>query len=135
MEDTAIQPTLLFSILCDDIRQENNGKFILIGLFETIGATKFPAQHPTLFIMNCWSSGIGTFAQRSRILNPDGSILAQDQEVTFTLPDLKAKHRIIARFNNLCFEKEGEYSIEVILSQELKVRYPLIVELINKKGN
>jgi hypothetical protein len=125
-----ITPNLLFSILCDDVRREENGKFMLIGLFETIGARKFPASHPTLFVMNCWIGGLGAFKQRSRIIDRDGKVLAEDKETSFTLKDLKAKHRVIARFNNLKFEREGEYSVEVLLNAELKVRYPLIVRKI-----
>ncbi len=125
-----IEPSLLFSVLCDDIRREHNGKFILIGLFETIGSRKFPVIHPTLFVMNCWISGLGAFRQRSRIINKDGRTLAEDKETAFQLKDLKSKHRIIARFNNLKFEIPGEYSIEILLNGELKVRYPLIVKKI-----
>lgn len=123
-----IAPTLLFSVMCDDVRREDNGKFILMGLFETIGAKKFPAIHPTLFIMNCWTSGTGTFRQRSRIISKNGDILAEDRETTFVLQDLKAKHRVIARFNGLKFDSAGEYAVEVLLNGDLKVRYPLLVK-------
>ena len=123
-----IVPTLLFSVMCDDVRREDNGKFILVGLFETIGAKKFPAIHPTLFIMNCWTSGIGNFRQRSRIISKNGDILAEDRETTFALQDLKAKHRVIARFNGLKFDSAGEYAVEVLLNGDLKVRYPLLVK-------
>ena len=126
-EQELIEPSLLFSILCDDVRREDNGKFILIGLFETIGVKKFPAIHPALYVMNCWIGGLGTFKQRSRIISKDGNILAEDKETTFILKDLKAKHRIIARFNNLKFDRPGEYSVEVLLNGELKVRYPLLI--------
>lgn len=129
-DEELIEPSLLFSILCDDVRREDNGKFILIGLFETIGAKKFPAIHPTLYIMNCWIAGLGSFKQRSRIISKDGAILAEDKETAFQLKDLKAKHRIIARFNNLKFDLPGEYSVEVLLNGELKVRYPLLIKSI-----
>lgn len=125
-----IQPTLLFSILCDDVRREDNGKFILIGLFETIGVKKFPAIHPTLYIINCWIGGLGTFIQHSRIISKDAHILAEDKETTFVLKDLKSKYRVIARFNNLKFDAPGEYSVEVLLNGELKVRYPLLIKTI-----
>lgn len=128
--EESIEPTLLFSVLCDDVRREDNGKFILIGLFETIGAKKFPAIHPTLYIMNCWISGLGTFKQRSRLIGKDGNILAEDDETTFELKDLKVKHRVIARFNNLKFDIPGEYSVEVLLNGELKVRYPLLIKML-----
>ncbi|MFH0731881.1 MAG: hypothetical protein V2A72_03040 [Candidatus Omnitrophota bacterium] len=126
-----IEPTLLFSVLCDDVRREDNGKFLLIGLFETIGAASFPVQHRKLFIMNCWCSGMGDFDQRTRILTPSGEKLIEDKSSNFTLSNLRSKHRIVARFNNILFKDPGEYSVEVLLDNELKVRYPLVVEKVN----
>ena len=131
-EQENITPTLLFSVLCDDVRREDNGKFILIGLFETIGAAKFPVRHPVLYVMNCWCSGMGGFTQRTRVVAPDGTKLIEDAQTKFKLNDLRAKHRIVARFNNISFQVAGEYSVEVLLDGELKVRYPLVVEQIKR---
>jgi len=125
--DAQIKPTLIFSVLCDDVRREDNGKFILIGLFEVIGAKSFPVIHPTLFIMNCWGAGIGEFNQKTRILNPEGHVLVEDRETVFQLQDMRAKHRIISRFNSIKFDKPGEYAVEVIGNGDLKLRYPLMV--------
>jgi len=133
-QETRIMPTLLFSVLCDDIRREDNGKFILLGLFETIGSKVFPATHPVIYVMNCWSSGLGSFRQRTRILDTKGKTMVQDEETKFTLASLKAKHRVIARFNNLVFHVPGEYSVEILLDGDLKVRYPLIVEQITPEN-
>jgi len=132
--DTRIQPTLLFSVLCDDVRREDNGKFILLGLFETIGSKVFPATHPTIYVMNSWCSGLGKFKQRTRILDTKGAIMVQDEETGFELTSLKAKHRVIARFNNIFLKVPGEYSVEVLLDGDLKVRYPLIVEQISTQN-
>ena len=133
-QETHIPPTLLFSVLCDDVRREDNGKFILLGLFETIGSRIFPAKHPTVYIMNCWCSGLGEFTQSTRILDTKGATLVQDKETKFRLNNLKAKHRIIARFNNLLLKAPGEYSVEVLLNGDLKVRYPLLVEHITPQN-
>jgi len=134
MSDQRIEPTLLFSILCDEIRREDNGKFMLLGLFETIGAPSFPIVHPKLYIMNCWCSGVGEFSQKTRIVGVGDSKLVEDEETGFILPDLKAKHRIVARFNNIRFQAPGEYSVEVLLNGELKVRYPLLIEKVESKN-
>ncbi len=125
---TTIEPALLYSVLCDDVRREDNGKFILLGLFETIGAREFPAVHPTLFVVNGWIGGVGTFRQYSRILGPSGQEIARDQETTFQLSNLKARHSVIARFNNLELPQAGEYAVEVLLNGDLKVRFSLVVE-------
>ena len=132
-EHEIIQPTLLYSVLCDDVRREDNGKFMLIGLFETIGSAKFPVRHPCLYVMNCWCSGLGDFTQNTRIIGQDGVKLIEDQQTSFTLSDMKSKHRIVARFNNVLFKTAGEYSVEVLLNGELRVRYPLLVESIDAK--
>ena len=128
MTDTTIAPSLLYSILCDDVRREENGKFILLGLFETIGAREFPAVHPTLFIVNGWIGGVGSFRQYSRILDLNGHEMARDKETSFQLPNLKARHSVIARFNSLELPKAGDYAVEILLNGDLKVRYPLVVE-------
>lgn len=130
MED--ITPSLLFSVMCDDVRREDNGKFILIGLFEAIGSSVFPVMHPVLYVINCWCSGLGTFKQKTRIVNKDGMVIAEDTETAFLLKDLKSKYRVIARFNNLRFERPDEYAVEIILNNDLKIRYPLLVEKIAK---
>lgn len=125
-----IEPALLYSVICDDVRREDNGKFILVGLFETIGAREFPASHPTLFIINGWIAGAGKFSQYSRILDPAGHELARDRETVFELANLKSRHSVIARFNNLELPQPGEYAVEVLLDGDLKVRYPLVVEQV-----
>lgn len=127
---TSIQPALLYSILCDDVRREDNGKFMLLGLFETIGAREFPAVHASLFVVNGWIAGAGSFQQYSRILDPSGHELARDRETSFQLANLKSRHSVIARFNNLELPQPGEYACEVLLNGDLKVRYPLVVEQV-----
>ena len=82
-----IKPNLQFSVLCDDVRREDNGKFMLVGIFEAINAKKFPATHPSLFVANRWSKGEGTFTQKIRIVNPkDNSLIFQTDEQVFELP-------------------------------------------------
>ncbi len=125
---TTIPPSLLYSVLCDDVRREANGKLMLIGLFETVGAPEFPATHPALYVVNGWAGGVGTFTQHTRILGLDSAPIIQDRDTTFTLTDLRAKHSVIARFNNLPLTQPGEYAVEIMLNGDLKLRYPLLVD-------
>lgn len=118
--------------MCDDVRREDNGKFILIGLFEAIGAKAFPITHPTFYVVNCWCSGLGNFKQRTRIVNKDGAVVVEDVETSFSLNNLKSKYKVVARFHNLKLEKPDEYSVEIMLNNDLKIRYPLLVEKAEK---
>ncbi|MBI1882978.1 MAG: hypothetical protein HYS08_02095 [Chlamydiae bacterium] len=122
-----ILPDLQFTVLCDDVRREHNGKLILLGLFETVGASRFPIIHPTLFVVNRWCNGVGEYRQNTVIRQPDNSVLAEDALTAIKLDDLKAKHTVIARFNNLRFSNPGEYAVEIRLDGELKIRYPMVL--------
>jgi len=126
-EGIRILPDLQFSVLCDDVRREHNGKLIFLGLFETIGASGFPVHHPTLFVVNRWCNGVGEFKQNTVIRHPDNAVLAEDNVTVIKLDDLKAKHTVIARFNNLRFPVPGEYAIEIRLDGEIKIRYPVVL--------
>jgi len=123
-----IKPNLQFSVLCDDVRREDNGKFMLIGLFEAISAKKFPATHPTLFIATRWCKGSGSFVQKIRIVNPvDNSLIFQTDEQVFELGDIDRHHTLISRFNNLIFPNAGKYWLEVLLDGELVINYPIML--------
>lgn len=128
MADTMIKPDLQFSVLCDDVRREDNGKFMLLGLFEIIHARKFPAVHPRLFVANRWCKGTGEFIQRTRVVSAhDNSPLVESPEVTFALADLDAHHTVISEFNNVTFATQGRYWVEVLLNNELIRSYPMML--------
>jgi hypothetical protein len=123
-----ILPDLQSAILCDDVRQERNGKFILIGLFDAIMVQSLPARYPRLFMVTRWCSGEGTFNQRSRILKPDeNSVLVEGQNIPVKLPSPEATATNVEIFLNVEFLTEGTHWVEVLLDGDLKIRYPLRV--------
>lgn len=132
-----IKPNLQFSVMCDDVRREDNGKFMLLGIFEAINAKEFPALHHALFVANRWCKGEGSFTQKIRIINTkDKSVVFQTEEQPFQLSDIDMHHTIISRFNNLLFPDPGKYWVEVFLNNELILNYPIMLrEMENKKDN
>lgn len=115
--------------MCDDIRREDNGKFMLLGLFEAINARKFPATHPALFVINRWCKGQGAFTQKIRIVNSrDKAVVFQTDEQSFELSDIDRHHTLISRFNNLVFPEPGKYWVEVLLDGELVLYYPILLK-------
>ena len=124
-----IKPNLQFSVLCDDVRREDNGKFILLGLFEAINAKEFPATHQMLFVANRWCKGEGRFTQKIRIVNTkDKSNVFQTEEQPFEIADIDSHHTLISRFNKLVFPNAGKYWVEVLLDGELVLNYPLMLK-------
>lgn len=126
-----MSPDLQMSVLCDDVRQERTGKFILIGLFDVIGLAQFPAVFPRVCLVNRWCSGEGKFTEKTRIVGPDNGIaIAEGQEIPVHLANPESSVTNVEFFINLKFEKDGVYWIEILLDGDLKLRYPLRVNKV-----
>ena len=124
-------PDLQMSVLCDDVRQERSGKFILIGLFDVIAMPVYPAVFPRICIVNRWCCGQGTFMERIRIVGGDGTtVIAESKDVPVTLPIAEATVTNVQMFINLKLETEGVYWIEILLDGDIKLRYPVRVNRV-----
>jgi hypothetical protein len=125
-----IIPDLQSAILCDDVRQERNGKFMLIGLFDAIVIPQLPVRYPRLFMVTRWCSGEGEFMQHSRILKPDQSdSLVEGQNIPVRLPNPEATATNVEIFLNVEFREAGTHWVEILLDGDLKIRYPLRVSI------
>ena len=128
-------PDLQMSVICDDVRQERSGKFILIGLFDVIGLPVFPALFPRLCIVNRWCCGQGVFKEKTRIVGPDnGPVLTEGQEIAVQLASPESSVTNVEFFINVKFENEGVHWVEVILDGDMKLRYPLRVSRAVAQG-
>ncbi len=128
------RPHLNFTLLCDDIRQELGGKISLMGIFENIYATSFPAVHPRLAIMNEWAEGSGEFEATLRILSPDRKTILRESVTRLKLIDARFKHRDISIHLNIEFREPGTYWIENYLDGILVNSIPLNVMLVKEKS-
>jgi hypothetical protein len=128
MSDSFLKPDLQASLLCDDVRQEMNGKFMLIGLFERLGFPEFPGAVPKFCIVNRWCCGEGTYTQQTRIMAPDGvTKVVEGRAVEIKLQNETAVATSVEFFVNLRFPSPGTYWVEVTIDHELKIRHPLLV--------
>ena len=119
-------PDLQSSLLCDDVRQERNGKFILIGLFDALGVPGFPAIFQRICVVNRWCCGQGEFKQHSRVIRPEGNaILIEGKDVPVKLADNEATATSVEFFLNVKFDATGTYWVEILLDGDMKLRYPL----------
>jgi hypothetical protein len=133
MTTNKIQPKLVHTVLCDDVRQETGGKFSLMGLFETISAGTFPALHPRFAIMNEWSGGRGEFQTKIRLLAPDRKKVLSESEAKFALFNEAQRHRDISVRFNTSFPVPGTYWLEILLDNDQVAMVPLPVQQISQQ--
>ena len=119
-------PDLQFSVLCDDVRREDNGKLILIGLFEMVGGPQYPMTYPSLHVVNRWCNGEGDYRQKVRLVSGENITIVETQESPVQLRDVMGNVTAVSIFRNIVLPKPGKYWVEVLLNGDLKQRYPLI---------
>ncbi len=121
-----MKPDLVYSVLCDDVRQEINGKFIFLGVFQNIWVKGLPAVHHRLCIANSWYNGIGGFHARSAVVAPDKKTRVVER------PGQDRPHGGGTRFDrgedffqNIRFAEEGLYWVEVSLEGDARDPLPV----------
>ncbi len=130
MNATRILPDLQCSLLCEEVRQEMNGNFILLGIIGTIQVPQLPVTAFKLCIFNRWVAGVGNFIENVRILGPDQVTVLRQSQVKFVLKDATHNATNVTVFGQLKFETAGVYQVEVLVNEVMKLRFPLAVKVV-----
>ena len=129
MNATRILPDLQCSLLCEEIRQEANGNFFLVGVINFIRVPQLPVMALKLSVFNRWTAGVGQFVETSRLIAPDQTTVLRKGEVKFGLKDAALHATNVTVFGQVEFKAPGTYFVEVLVDDVMKLRYPVPVIL------
>lgn len=127
MTPTRILPDLQCSLLCEEVRQEANGNFFLIGVINFIRVPQLPVVAFKLSVFNRWTAGIGQFTECVRLIAPDQTTVLRKGEVKFALQDAAYHATNVTLFGQVEFKTAGNYFLEVLVDDVMKLRYPVPV--------
>ncbi len=129
MNPTRILPDLQASLLCEDVRQEITGNFILVGILGVVRVPQLPIKAFKLCVFNRWTAGLGQFTETVRLLAPDSTTVMRQSNVKFALQD-PTHHAInVTLYTGIEFSAPGAYYIEVLVDDVMKLRYPVPILL------
>ncbi len=134
MQPTRILPDLQCSLLCEEVRQEVTGNFILVGIIGYIQVQQVPITALKLCIFNRWTAGVGQFTESVRFIGPDGTTVLRQSQVRFALQDAAHNATNVTVFGQLKFETAGVYSVEVLVDDVMKLRYPVPLSIVQQQG-
>ncbi len=134
MQATRILPDLQSSLLCEEVRQESNGNFFLIGVINLVRVPQLPVVAARLCVFNRWTAGIGQFTETVRLIAPDQTTVLRKAEMKFELRDAALHSTNVMVFGQLEFKTAGTYFIEVLVDDVMKIRYPVPVVLAPPPG-
>ena len=129
MQATRILPDLQCSLLCEEVRQEANGNFFLVGVINFIRVPQLPVVALKLSVFNRWTAGVGQFVESSRFIAPDQTTVLRKGEVKFSLHDAGLHATNVTVFGQIEFKTAGNYFVEVLVDDVMKLRYPVSVIL------
>jgi hypothetical protein len=130
MNPSRILPDLQCSLLCEDIRQEANGNFILLGVLNAIVVPQVPITAGRMMFFQRWSAGVGRFKETLRLVAPDQSTVLAKRELNFELQHPSGHAINVALLANVPFQTPGVYYAEVLVDDVMKIRYPVNVVLL-----
>jgi hypothetical protein len=134
MTPTRILPDLQCSLLCEDVRQEASGNFILVGVIGYVNVPQLPVTAFKLCVFNRWAAGIGQFTESVRLVGPDGATVLRNSSVKFQLQDPTHNATNVTLFGQVKFETQGTYYIEVLVDDVMKIRFPIPVRVVQMPG-
>ncbi len=123
------------ALLADAATVDSAGKLNILGIFDSITSTRFPAKHGLISLVLRFSAGLeqaGQHTIRIRLSGPEGEeVLRLDGEVKFGPGaardggQLKIPH--ILNMDGIVFRAPGRYAFDVDLNGEHQVSLPLQV--------
>ena len=130
MQPTRILPDLQCALVCEDVRQEITGNFILLGVINYIRVPQLPVTALKLCLVTRWTAGVGQFLESIRLVAPDQTTVLRKSEVKFSLEDAVLHATNVTVFGQIKFEVQGTYYVEVLVDDVMKLRFPLPVAVV-----
>lgn len=121
-----ILPDLQSAVLCEDVRTEISGSQTLVGVIGAIPAPQLPIGFFKLCLWTRWCGGIGTFEQRSRLLDPDDNTVTE-ATIRFELREIDGSATNVHFFGGVQIQSFGVHHVEVSLDGDMRMRFPVPV--------
>jgi hypothetical protein len=112
------------------VRQEVSGNFILVGVINLVRVPQLPVTAFKLCLFNRWTAGYGQFRETVRFIAPDETTELRKGEMKFALQDVRQNTNTISVWGQVKFETAGAYFVEVSVDDVMKLRFPLVIELV-----
>jgi hypothetical protein len=111
---------LAFAMLADHVAETKEGKLVIVGEFDTIGAAQFPATHPAFFLVARFQgSGAEPRGHRLalRLIGPDGrNTLPEESDLQLQavrVHENVSRANVLLHFAGLQFPQPGLYHLQL----------------------
>jgi hypothetical protein len=125
-----ILPDLQCSLLCEDVRREVTGSFMLIGVVDHLRVPQLPVAIFKLLLFNRWTAGVGEFRETVRLIAPDQTTVLRQVEAKFSLREATHNAINVSFWGQLKIEAADTHYFEISVDDVMKLRFPLVVVVV-----
>lgn len=125
-ESKAANLTLVYTLLCDDVRLEAGNKLSFMGVFQNIMVQQLPVSLIKFAVVTHWR-GEGAYLSEVRILTPDKQqpiVVSQPTRFEIAAGGFADN---ISFFVNVTFPAPGQYWVQTLVDSNLFEEQPLVI--------
>ncbi len=118
--------TLVYTLLCDDVRLEAGNKLSFMGVFQNIMVQQLPVSLIKFAVVNHWK-GEGAYLSEVRILTPDKQqpiVVSQPTRFEIAAGGFADN---ISFFVNVTFPAAGQYWVQTLVDSNLFHEQALVI--------
>ncbi len=109
---------LHFIHICEEAFFSEDKKLNVIGIFDEILASSFPAGHPKFVVVTGISGKIGDYEEVIEVLSPSGEAVIKSTPKTITIAREGQRAHLAVQFINVIFKELGKYKVVVKINGE-----------------
>ena len=117
-------------VLCDHALIGQDGKLSLIGIFDHIGVTQIPAQHPRFFVVAVLQGYTESGQVEMEFAAPDGRVLMREAIHIDPGAIAQGSGNLLAEITMLPFEATGQFQFRLYGEGRLLGTIPLHVNMV-----
>lgn len=112
------KPVLKAYLIADQVFRQDSGKWCIIGVFDQLRTTSFPAIHPNLGIWMKLSDAQGEYRFRVELQDSSGRCLARLPEMGFKVEDRLKEPEIGFTTHGLLLPGPGTFFFKLFFNDE-----------------
>ncbi|MEX2052827.1 MAG: hypothetical protein WD898_01210 [Candidatus Paceibacterota bacterium] len=104
---------LHFVHICEEAFFSEDKKLNVIGIFDEIIASRFPAGHPKFAVVTGISGEPGNYEEIIELLSPSGETVIKSTPKTINIARVGQRAHFAVQFINVVFKEAGKYRVVV----------------------
>jgi hypothetical protein len=136
MAESPQRPVVKAFLVCDQILHDaQTNKKTLVGVFHDVGATRFPAVHPSLWIYANLTDAKGRYAFEFRIVDVSrNAVLGSGSPPPLDIPDPLRTTEFSAQLRNVALPAPGTYEFHLLANGQLLATKAIRVAQVDAQG-